>query len=130
MLRNMMKKSKGQTLIETIAVIAMLIILSTIAATRHNITLDTGKYATSEETARAVCDAQKIYYAKHKYFTNSATLISEEYIRVNSSNWNGAAFIDAWGNPYLETVTENDYSIKLGAQSQAKTTKGFEFTAP
>lgn len=92
----MIKKcKKGFTLVEIIAVISLILIISSIAMPMYNKVVDRQKLKTDASTALQLSQIAKTYYIENKGKPNAKTLdkyIEDIYGSIPVSKYNGSTF--------------------------------------
>ena len=93
---NILKRSRGFTLVELVITIAIVIILSVISVPIYRGYVDKAKMAEGYALLGVILSAQKAYYSEHGHF----------YYSPNNTDWDWSSYypdlgVDARGNKYF-----------------------------
>jgi general secretion pathway protein G len=119
------RDTRGWTLLELVVVMALIIVLASIAAVQHRNAVTRAKEATLKEDLYRMRDAIDQYYAdKNKYPADLQALVSDQYLRDlpkdpftdSNSTWQT---IPAEADPSNPSSDPGIYNVKSGAQQAA-----------
>jgi general secretion pathway protein G len=119
------RDSRGWTLLEMVIVMALIIILASIAVSQHRNAVARTKEAVLKENLFRMRDAIDQYYAdKNRYPSDLQSLVSDQYIRevpqdpitASNSTWQT---VPAEADPSNPSADVGIYNVKSGSARQA-----------